>query len=141
MIQASGGVCSCSDLRYKKDITSLTTSLNQVTQQQGVNYYWKTEAYPQQNFSEDLQIGLIAQEVEKIYPELVHTDSEGYKTVDYSKLTPILVEAVKELKAQNDQLKARADTKDAEMEQLNERLQNLEAAINTITAEETSEKK
>ena len=52
------------------------------------------------------QIGLIAQEVEKIYPELVLTDVDGYKSVDYSKLTPILVEAIKELKAENDQLKA-----------------------------------
>ena len=51
------------------------------------------------------QIGLIAQEVEKIYPELVLTDVDGYKSVDYSKLTPILVEAIKELKAENDKLK------------------------------------
>ena len=45
------------------------------------------------------------QEVEKILPELVFTDVDGYKSVDYSKLTPVLVEAIKELKAANDLLK------------------------------------
>ena len=46
--------------------------------------------------SEEKQIGLIAQEVEEIFPEIVIDDQSGYKKVDYSKLTPVLIEAIKE---------------------------------------------
>lgn len=62
----------------------------------GVTYHWRTDEFPQKNFTDSLQIGVIAQEVEKIYPHLVFTDTDGYKSVDYSKLTPILLEAIKE---------------------------------------------
>ena len=47
---------------------------------------------------------MIAQEVEAIFSEMVFTDSEGYKSVDYSRLTPVLIEAVKELSEMNDVL-------------------------------------
>jgi hypothetical protein len=49
---------------------------------------------------------MIAQEVESVLPDLVSTDTEGYKSLAYDKMTAVLVEAVKELKAQNDALKA-----------------------------------
>jgi hypothetical protein len=50
---------------------------------------------------------LIAQDVEQVLPELVATDSDGYKAVDYSKLPLLTIQAVKELKAENDGLKQR----------------------------------
>ncbi len=53
------------------------------------------------------QIGFIAQELEEVYPELVHTDSKGFKSVSYEKLTAVFVEAVKELKSENDKVKDR----------------------------------
>ncbi len=53
------------------------------------------------------QIGLIAQEVEDIFPEAVSTDNQGYKSVAYAKLVSPLIEAVKTLKAENEQLKQR----------------------------------
>ena len=56
-----------------------------------------------------MQIGLIAQEVEELFPELVITDEDGIKSVDYSKMVPVLVEAIKELKSENDDLKARLE--------------------------------
>ena len=57
------------------------------------------------NLSSREQIGLIAQDVEKVLPELVNTDSEGFKSVDYTKLGPVLIEAIKEQQQQIDQLK------------------------------------
>ena len=51
------------------------------------------------------QIGVIAQEVEMEFPEIVSTNEKGYKMVDYTKLTPILVEAVKEQQQQIDPAK------------------------------------
>jgi len=53
-------------------------------------------------FTKTRQIGLIAQEVELLFPELVSEGPDGFKSVDYSKLTPVLIEAVKEQQKQID---------------------------------------
>ena len=50
------------------------------------------------------QIGVIAQEVEKVLPQTVLTPEDGYKSVDYSRFTPILIEAIKEQQKQIDEL-------------------------------------
>ncbi|QTA86159.1 Collagen triple helix repeat-containing protein [Desulfonema magnum] len=105
----SSGTWSGSDARWKKDITPLQNSLEKVSQLQGVSYDWRTEEYPDKGFTEDRQIGLIAQEVEPVVPEVVNTDDEGYKSVSYGKLIPVLVEAIKELKTENEALKARIE--------------------------------
>ncbi len=52
-----------------------------------------------------MQTGLIAQEIEKLMPELVNTDSEGIMSVNYSGLIPYLIEAIKELKKENETIK------------------------------------
>lgn len=104
-VNASCGLLICSDIRYKKDIQPLQNALSKVMQLKGVSYYFRKDEFKEKHFTDDKQVGLIAQEVEKIYPELVQTDAEGYKSIDYSKLTPILVEAIKELKGENEVLK------------------------------------
>ncbi|MFN8284306.1 MAG: tail fiber domain-containing protein [Chitinophagales bacterium] len=104
-VTASCGVLICSDIRYKKGIQPLQDVLSKITKLQGVSYYFKKKEFKDKNFNDNKQIGLIAQEVEKIYPELVFTDEQGYKSIDYSKLTPILVEAVKALELENQDLK------------------------------------
>lgn len=92
----TGAIAACSDIRYKKNINPLPNALSNVMKLQGVNYYWKTEEFPEKNFTNEKQIGFIAQEIEKIYPQVVITDMDGYKSVDYSRITPVLVEAIKE---------------------------------------------
>jgi len=72
----------------------------------GVSYEWKREEYPDKEFAEGKQIGVIAQEVESVIPEAVHTDAQGYKAVSLERLTPVLIEAVKEQQAQIELLKA-----------------------------------
>lgn len=96
-VSASCGVLTCSDIRFKKNIKNLEGSLTKVSQLDGVSYEWRREEFPKRNFTNKTQIGLIAQEVEAIFPELVYTDKEGYKSVDYAHLTPILIESIKEL--------------------------------------------
>ncbi|MHC4643013.1 MAG: tail fiber domain-containing protein, partial [Planctomycetota bacterium] len=54
-------------------------------------------------------IGVIAQDVEKVFPELVSEPTSNYKSVDYTKLTAVLIEAVKELKTENEILRERVD--------------------------------
>ena len=69
--------------------------------------------------------------MEAIYPELVHTGPDGYKAVNYAQLAPVLIEAIKELKAENEALKTRAATAEAQttaaLNGLAQRLRALEA--------------
>jgi hypothetical protein len=86
-----------SDQRHKQNIHTLGGSLAKIAQLRGVHFNWKDNP-------EDQQIGLVAQEVEKVFPELVSTDSEGYKSIAYGKLTAVLLEAVKEQQLQIDSM-------------------------------------
>ena len=99
------GTCS-SDRRFKKDITPFSPVLNQLTALQPVHYFWRAADFPQQHFGDSRAYGLIAQDVEDVLPELVVTGEDGFKAVDYTKLPLLTIQAVKELKAENDALKA-----------------------------------
>lgn len=110
-VTASCGVLTCSDTRYKKNISRISNILPSLIQLSGVYYQMNVNEFPDKNFNEDKQIGLLAQEVERVFPEIVYNDQDGYKSIDYSKLTPILIEAVKELKAEIDILKKFVENK------------------------------
>ena len=106
-----GGDIACvnitfsSDVRYKKNIQVIDGALDKITKINGVTYDWKISEFPEMSFSDKKQIGFIAQEVEKVLPELVITDSKGYKSVDYVKAIPVLLEAIKELNKDRNTLK------------------------------------
>ena len=101
-----GMTVSPSDERFKKDIRPIEAPLQKVMEIDGVSYNWRSDEYKERGFSDRSQIGLIAQDVEETFPELVHTDANGYKAVAYSKMVAVLVEAVKELKTENEALKS-----------------------------------
>ena len=86
-----------SDLRFKKDVKPLTGDLEKITALSGYSYEYKTEDFPGNKFEAGEQLGVMAQEVEKVYPGAVKLDKEGYRFVNYSKLTPGIIGAVKEL--------------------------------------------
>ena len=86
---------AASDISFKRDIKPLEGSLEKVTSLKGVSFAWRTDQYPEKGFRDGRQIGLIAQDVEKVLPELVKTDKDGKKSLSYDKLTAVLVEAVK----------------------------------------------
>jgi len=102
----TGGTWQASDIRWKKNIVPIKDALRKISQVVGVSYEWKREEYPDKEFAEGKQIGVIAQEVESVIPEVVHTDAQGYKAVSLERLTPVLIEAVKEQQAQIELLKA-----------------------------------
>jgi hypothetical protein len=104
-IIATGTITPSSDERLKTNITELSSVVDKVSTLKGVTYNWKQP----ENHGDDssTQIGLIAQDVEKVFPKAVKTNSEtGYKSLNYNGLVGVLVEAVKELKAEIEELKS-----------------------------------
>ncbi len=85
-----------SDQRLKKDVTPLSDSLEKILSLSGYTFTWK--------LSDQKDMGLIAQEVEKVFPEIVHTASgaEGYKSVEYGNLIAPVIESIKTLAKTND---------------------------------------
>lgn len=80
-------------------------------------------------------MGFIAQELEKSFPQLVHTNQEGEKSVDYSRMVPILVEAIKEQQAQIEQLKSEKAALEVEIKTLrSEVMTRLEALENKASS-------
>lgn len=98
------GTCS-SDVRFKRDITPFPSLLAQLVQLRPVTFYWRTGDYPDRHFGRAQEVGLIAQEVERVMPELVSEDEQGYKAINYAKLPLLSLQAIKELKTDNDALK------------------------------------
>lgn len=92
----TGTVSPPSDIRYKENIRPINNALNLINKLKGVRYDWKIEEFPDKNFPNKLQIGLIAQEVEKVLPEIVNTRRDGYKGIEYSKITAVLINAIQE---------------------------------------------
>jgi hypothetical protein len=113
-----GNNVSPSDARWKKNIAPLTNALDTIERLRGVRYDWRAEEFPKINFEPGPQIGLIAQEVKEILPEAVSQDREGFYSVAYSKLIPVLVEGMKE---QQDQLRAK-DARVAALEKANDEM-------------------
>ena len=99
-------VSSPSDISLKKDIQPLDRSLEKITSLKGVSFRWKTDENPDRGLSKERQIGLVAQDVEKVLPELVRTDKDGKKSLSYDKLTAVLAEAIKAQQAEIQELKA-----------------------------------
>jgi trimeric autotransporter adhesin len=132
---ATGSFVDGSDRRFKKDITPVDNALQLVLSLQGVRYNFRNDVYfPKKdgdttapiarNFPKGLQVGLIAQDVEKVVPEVVVTDRDGYKGIAYQHLVPLLIEGMKEQQAM-------LTAKDAKINELEERINRLEANSTT----------
>jgi prepilin-type N-terminal cleavage/methylation domain-containing protein len=95
-----------SDMRLKQNIRPIPNALDKILKLRGMNYEWGT------NHAKD--VGLLAQDVQKVFPELV-TDTEGAKGIDYGKLIAPMVEAIRQLKQENDTLRARLNTVEGQL--------------------------
>jgi hypothetical protein len=92
------GFITSSDRRLKTNIRNIENSISKLEQLNGVHYTWIAD--------QTKDMGVIAQEVETVFPELVHTLENGTKTVNYNGLIPVLIEAIKEQQSQINSLKA-----------------------------------
>jgi hypothetical protein len=107
-INASGnvraaGVALTSDRRWKRNILPLKNNIEKIMQINGVSYDWAIDDYPEKHFSNKRQIGVIAQDVQAVFPELVLEDKQGFLSVNYPSLIAPLIEA---FKAQQQQIEA-----------------------------------
>ena len=102
---ASGDVVaygSPSDVRLKENIKPIESALDKVSRLQGVTFDWK-QSDSILNIKED--VGFIAQDVQKVVPELVRENEDGMLSMRHQGIAPILLEAIKELKAEIEELK------------------------------------
>jgi hypothetical protein len=95
-----------SDARLKTDLRPIGDALAKVLELKGLSFLWRTGEFPDRSLPGGRHYGLIAQDVEKVLPEVVKDGADGEKAVAYSELIPVLVESIKELKAETDELRA-----------------------------------
>jgi hypothetical protein len=94
-----------SDIRLKENLSKIDNSLEKLLKISGYEYHWNKiaqEMYPERTM---LDVGVIAQEVKEIVPSAVVEREDGYLAVRYDKLIPLLIEAVKALKAEIEDMK------------------------------------
>jgi chaperonin cofactor prefoldin len=119
-----------SDKLLKKEVSILKDSLDKIKQLEGVGFNWKDTG--------EASMGLIAQDVEKVYPELVGSyeafnettnETQTYKTVQYGNLVAPLIESVKELDEKDSELKKRIEEQDKRIQDLEKELNELKSLI------------
>jgi len=131
------GTLVISDKNYKKNIVKIESVLDKLANLNGYTYYFKTSGVEnegnsskksgvstpknEKNFSSKKQYGVIAQEVEKVFPEMVNTYKDG-KAVNYTMLIPVLIEALKE---QQEVI----ENKTSDIEELKDRLAKIEVLL------------
>jgi hypothetical protein len=139
-----------SDGRLKTNIEPVTNGLDIVNQLNPVFYDWNRENPKAAGFEDKHQIGFIAQEVEKVLPEVVNKGEDSYRSLEYGKIVSVVVAAVKELyqkamgserkiaSVEEDQLKQQTEieklktenaAKDKKIKDLEERLDKIEKAL------------
>ena len=102
----ANSIAGSSDIRYKTNIRPVENALDKVKSLRGVYFNWNQKAFPTKDFTDKTELGFIAQEVEKVLPEVVTKDNtpEAYRSVKYDKVVALLVEAIKEQQKQIDSL-------------------------------------
>jgi hypothetical protein len=107
----ANSIAGTSDIRFKTNIRPVENALDKVKALRGVYFNWNQKAFPEKEFGAQSELGFIAQEVEKVVPEIVTKDKtkDEYRSVKYDKLVALLVEAIKEQQKQIDSLKIKVN--------------------------------
>jgi hypothetical protein len=101
--------------RFKHNVAPMEDALERLLKLRGVTFDWNEE-FAKQRPGREHDIGFVAEDVAKVFPEVVFYDESGNVTgMDYSRLTAVAVQAIKQLKAENDDLKARLERIEAKL--------------------------
>jgi hypothetical protein len=92
-----------SDERLKTINSNIENAVEKINTLRSVNFSWKSDPLNKEN------LGLIAQDIQAVFPQIVDTDKDGLMGVRYTELIPVLVKAIQELKSENDNLKSRLE--------------------------------
>jgi hypothetical protein len=125
-VTIAGSLTQSSDKRLKENIVELEYGLKDLLKLDPVAYTWKK--FPDRT---DRSLGLIAQDVQSVIEEVVHVNKDKDQTlsVSYIELIPVLINAIKELKSENDDLRSTIDKKETAMHLLSERVKNIEQLL------------
>lgn len=125
-VTIAGSLTQTSDKRLKENIVELEYGLKDLLKLDPVAYTWKK--FPDRT---DRSLGLIAQDVQSVIEEVVHVNKDKDQTlsVSYIELIPVLINAIKELKSENDDLRSTIDKKETAMYLLSERVKNIEQLL------------
>jgi hypothetical protein len=108
LIEFTGVTWMSSDKRLKKSINPLSRASQKLSLLTGYTYYWNN-SHPVKKFNDDLEYGVLADELETVFPDLVKRDKQGYRVVNYVGLIPVLIEANKEQQEQIEALEERIE--------------------------------
>ena len=137
-----GAYNNVSDARYKTNITGLTHALDKIMAMRGVEFDWRTNAFPQMKFDHGTQLGFVAQEIKKVLPEVVSQDAQGYYSIAYSKVIPVLVEAIKDqeniMEQQQAAIERETKEKNTEIQNLKQSVSELKAAVSRLAQSKSS---
>jgi len=117
----NGNFYTPSDRRLKTNIETLSMVLKSIDQIRGVRFEYKD----QKKYATGPKVGVIAQELQKVYPEMVNRSKDGFLKVDYSQLTGVLIQAIKE---QQNQI----NSQQLEIESLKDKMNSQQLQINAI---------
>lgn len=103
-VAGSSAFITSSDLRYKKEINGITNPLEKLLAIKGVSYKFRNDEFPESKFSNRRELGVIAQNVEKVFPEAVSKDPQGFRSVAYTMLISPIIEAIREVNSKTKRL-------------------------------------
>lgn len=118
-----------SDKRYKTNFKDVENVIPAIKNIRPVFYDWNADLYPEMKFDKARQIGFIAQDIEPLFPEMVQTDNNGYKSVDYGKMTVVLLEAVKEQQKQIESSQEENNQLKSQLQALQEKVEQIETLL------------
>jgi trimeric autotransporter adhesin len=122
-----------SDVRLKTNFEEIIDPLRMVSSLRGFYFNWNVGT------DKSRQLGLSAQDVEKVLPEIVSKGNDGYLSVEYGKLTPVLVEAIKEQQKQISSQQQQIESTKLENQQLKSELNELKTLVNSLIANQTAQ--
>lgn len=96
-----------SDRRLKESLTKIPDALDKVSAINGYTFSWNADAVAMGKDASQREAGVVAQEIESILPEVVQTKEDGFKAVRYEQLIPLLIEAIKDLRREVNDLKSK----------------------------------